>query len=141
MTTVSEPARRVRRAWAGRPLHDKLLRTVARLAGLGAVAVFLADLHLPWRPRTLCLLREFTGIPCPFCGTTTAAVHAGHLDVVGALAANPFAVMIVAIIATAPLTGALRCWDALSGRGRVLFCVALLVASEMWQLFRFGLLS
>lgn len=141
MTTVSEPARRARRAWARRPLQDQLLRTAVRLGGLGAVAVFLANLHLPWRPRTLCLLREFTGIPCPFCGTTTAAVHAGHLDVVGALMANPFVLVVTAIIATAPLTGALRRWDALSGRGRVLACVALLLASEIWQLFRFGLLS
>lgn len=141
MTTVSEPARRVRRAWARRPIHDKLLRTAARLAGLGAVAVFLANLHLPWRPPTLCILRQYTGIPCPFCGTTTAAVHAGHLDVVGALAANPFVLIVTAVIATAPLTGALRGWDALSGRTRVLVCGALLLASEIWQLFRFGLLS
>lgn len=141
MTTVSEPVRRVRRAWARRPLHDRLLRTAVRLAGLGAVAVFLANLHLPWRPSTLCILRQYTGIPCPFCGSTTAAVHAGHLDIVGAFAANPFVLVVTAIIATAPLTGAIRRWDALSGRGRVLICLALLFASEIWQLFRFGLLS
>lgn len=47
MTTVSEPGRRARRAWARRPLHDKLLHTAARLGGLGVVAVFQADLHLP----------------------------------------------------------------------------------------------
>jgi hypothetical protein len=141
MTTVSEPAPRVRRAWARRPLHDKLLRTAVRLGGLGAVAVFLANLHLPWRPSTLCILRQYTGVPCPFCGTTTAAVHMGHLDIVGAFAANPFVLLVIAIVATAPLTGAIRRWDALSGRRRVLICVALLFASEIWQLFRFGLLS
>jgi hypothetical protein len=41
----------------------------------------------------------------------------------------------------APLTGVLRRWDTLSGRARVLMCVALLFGSEIWQLARFWLLS
>lgn len=108
---------------------------------LGAVALVLANLQLPWRPTTLCALRGTIGIPCPLCGTTTAAVHIGQLDLLGALAANPFTVTIIALIATAPLTGIDRWWDtSLRSRPRALICIALFVAAEVWQLFRVDLL-
>lgn len=138
---VSTVGRQARHVVSTRAVRVGLPRTVARAAGLVAVAVFLANLHLPWRPRTLDLLRGLTGIPCPFCGTTTAFVHAGQFDLAGAFAANPFIMLGALAVITAPLTGLTRRVDALSNRGRVLLAVALLAMAEMWQLFRFGLLG
>lgn len=131
---------RPRRPWRG-ALSDALRRTSVRVGALAVIAVVLANLHLPWRPTTLCILRQLTGIPCPLCGTTTAAVHAGSLDILGALAANPFTLVVIGIFATAPITGASRFWnEKLTNRSRPLVCVALLAAAEIWQLHRFGLL-
>ena len=44
-----------------------------------------------------CMLRHFTGIPCPLCGTTRACVSLLHGDVVSALKFNPLAVVAVFI--------------------------------------------
>lgn len=139
MATVRETARGLRRPWEG-SLRSALWRTGLRIGVMGLVAVILANINLPWRPATLCALRQFTGIPCPLCGTTTAAVHAGSLDIVGALAANPVTVVIIALLATSPLTGIGRWWETMSNRPRVLLCIALFAAAEVWQLFRYGLL-
>ena len=50
-----------------------------------------------WGPA-YCPLRRFTGIPCPFCGTTTAAtlVLRGRLG--DALRVNPLGVIVVVVI-------------------------------------------
>lgn len=128
-----------RRAWWA-SMRVSLRRTAVRIGVLAAVAVGLANLHLPWRPETLCALRQWTGLPCPLCGTTTAAVHVGHLDIVGGLAANPFTVIVIGLIATSPLTGVGRWWDErLTNRRRAVICVALFAVAELWQLHRFGL--
>lgn len=128
------------------------LRSSAWRVAVGVVgAVTLAHLTIPGRPATVCPLRAFTGIPCPFCGGTTAAVHIGHADVVGALRANPFVVLGALIVALVPAHGALRRtrrwhdgWGA-DGRRvppRALLAVATfaVVASEIWQLFRFSII-
>jgi hypothetical protein len=39
----------------------------------------------------LCPLKTFTGLPCPSCGTMTAALALARLDVAGAIAASPLA--------------------------------------------------
>jgi hypothetical protein len=36
-----------------------------------------------------CLFKTWTGIPCPLCGTTRAAVALGHLDIAEALRHYP----------------------------------------------------
>lgn len=129
-----------RRPWRY-SLDDAMRRTAVRLGWLTVIAVFLANLHLPWRPSTLCILRMLTGIPCPLCGTTTAGVELGNLDFVGAIAANPLTLGVIGLVATAPLTGVGRWWEeTLTNRARALVCVALLAAAEVWQLHRFGLL-
>ncbi|HEX3824156.1 MAG TPA: DUF2752 domain-containing protein [Mycobacteriales bacterium] len=113
--------------------------TVARrFAMVALAALVLASLHLRHRPATLCLFREVTGLPCPFCGGTTAAVRLGHGQVGSALAASPLA---VAMLATWPFLGVVRApgwwqirwlrWSLTSG---------VLVGSEIWQLVRFGIL-
>ncbi|WP_232323917.1 DUF2752 domain-containing protein [Catenuloplanes japonicus] len=49
-----------------------------------------------------CPLYAVTGVPCPFCGLTTASVALVHGDVAGAAAANP-AVFGLAVLAIAVL--------------------------------------
>lgn len=55
------------------------------------------------RPATLCLLRATTGVPCPFCGTTTALARLTGGDVAGALAANPVTLLVALAFVVAPL--------------------------------------
>jgi hypothetical protein len=109
----------------------------ARLTCLLGIAVALAHLHPVGRPSTLCALRALTGIPCPFCGGTTAAVRIGAGDLAGGLRASPLAVLAAPVVAALPL---LRSWRPRVSRPVAL--TALLVAlggSEIWQLYRFGL--
>jgi hypothetical protein len=114
--------------------------TVAkRYAAVATIAVVIGALHIPHRPATLCLFRELTGLPCPFCGGTTAAVRLGHGNLKGALGASPLA---VGLLATWPLLDAIhppRWWY----RKRIRWTVvaAVLIASEIWQLVRFGVIS
>ncbi len=109
-------------------------------------------MHLPGRPTTLCTLRALTGVPCPLCGGTTAAVHLGRADLAGALRASPLAVFGAFAFVLGPVTRLLRTsrtqprprpsvwtrpwpkvwlWTAIG---------AVAVASELWQLHRFGYL-
>ena len=110
----------------------------SRYLAMGLVVLAVAALHVR-RPATLCLLRATTGVPCPFCGGTTAAVHLGHGDVRGAVAASPLALL---MLATWPLLGVVRgpsWWRARAVRWSVIAFV--LVSAEVWQLLRFGLIG
>jgi hypothetical protein len=98
--------------------------------------LLLAHIRLDGRPSTLCTLRAVTGVPCPFCGGTTAAVRLGSGDLGGALRASPLALLVLAIAAALPLVR--NPWSRLSrplGLGAVLVVLA---GSELWQLHRFG---
>ena len=122
-----------------------------RVAVGGVAALVLANLHVPGRPATLCPFRALTGVPCPFCGGTTAAVNLGHFDALGALRANPVVVAGAVALVTMPAMLALRSSRpiaplvALSRTTispttiRVVIAIAV-VFSEVWQLFRFGIL-
>jgi hypothetical protein len=112
-------------------------RAGLRFLVLLAIAVGLALLHLPGRPRTFCVLRSVTGIPCPLCGGTTAAVRVGRGDLLGGLRASPLAVLGAVAFVVAPL---LRL-PQLSTRDLWLLIVAVATAAELYQLARFGLLS
>jgi hypothetical protein len=109
----------------------------ARYAGLALAAVVLAAIHVR-RPTTVCLLRATTGIPCPFCGGTTALVRLGRADPVGAVRVSPLA---VAMLTSLPLVGRFRrpAWWA-SPLVRRSAIVATLVVSEVWQLLRLGVI-
>jgi hypothetical protein len=110
---------------------------VFRYAAVALLAVAVAALHLSHRPPSMCVLRTLTGIPCPFCGGTTAAVHLGHGDVAGAVAASPLA---VGLLALGPWLGWREppaWWRA--RRNRWIVVGAVLVAAELWQLVRFGI--
>lgn len=52
----------------------------------------------------LCPVRRFTGIPCPGCGMRGGVTAVAHGDVVAGLAANPLAVVLVLVVATAWLS-------------------------------------
>lgn len=119
---------------------------VVRGALLASGLIALASLRVP-RPPTLCLLRATTGIPCPLCGFTTAAVHLGHADVVGAAAASPLAVAVCVGFVLAPLvrrSSLWRRWCDMSHTARrlspIVVIVPVLVLSESWQLVRFGII-
>ena len=115
---------------------SRLRSTVTRTGVLLAAAVGLSLLHLPWRPRTVCLLRTVTGIPCPLCGGTTAAVEVGRGDLVGGLRASPLAVLGALAFVLAPLIALPQ----LSRRNVWLLILTVASAAELYQLGRFGLL-
>ena len=108
-----------------------------RLAVLGAAAALLARLPLSSLP-TLCPVRALTGVPCPLCGSTTAATSIGRLDLLGALGANPVTVAAAAAVVLAPVAVAR---GARLPRLRPRLLAGLLAASWLWQLARFGLLD
>ena len=100
----------------------------------------VARVHLPGRPATVCLLRAVTGVPCPFCGGTTAAVEVGSGNLLDAVRASPLAVAAAPVVVALPalrdrlhdLRGRLPVWSGFAALGVVL------AASELWQLHRFG---
>lgn len=116
------------------------VQVIIRVLAMGAAALLLGAVRIPHRPATLCILRGATGIPCPLCGGTTCAVEAAHGHPLAGLLANPVVFIGAIIVATAPLTGVVRWWASMSGRTRTVLAITALVASEIWQLGRYGLL-
>jgi hypothetical protein len=121
----------------GRQL-DRLPRVILRVLGVGLVAALVGAVHLSRRPATFCTLRALTGIPCPFCGGTTAVADLGHAHIGAALRASPLA---VALAVGLPFVGAAappRWWA--RRELRVTAVLAVLAGAELWQLARFGVL-
>jgi hypothetical protein len=89
---------------------------------------------LPGHPGLSCPLRALTGIPCPLCGMTTSVEATLHLDIAGALRANPAGVVAV-VIAIALVV--LR-----PTRVRIAPAVPLATLCAMWtfELHRFGVI-
>lgn len=116
-----------------------LPRIGIRVAALAALVVLLAAVHVR-RPPTLCLLRATTGVPCPFCGGTTAAVDLGNGHLSAALAASPLGVaMLVAWLAFGVVRAPQWWWR---HRSRLIPVVlGVLALAEIWQLYRFGLIG
>jgi hypothetical protein len=67
--------------------------------GIGlATAGVVKLLHLDALPFYVCYFRAFTGWPCMTCGSTRALGALARLDLAGAVAANPLAVVVGVLI-------------------------------------------
>ena len=133
---------------AGRP---RSLPEQLGLLGLGAAG---ASFVYPAAQRAtglgaFCPLRALTGVPCPLCGMTTAATRLAAGDLHGALAANPFVLVLVAFTAFMALLMTLRAagvaappaaWPAARQRAAKLAVVALAAGSWLFELHRFGII-
>ncbi|WP_405012967.1 DUF2752 domain-containing protein [Kitasatospora sp. NBC_01539] len=115
-----------------------LMRVLLRGAGGAAAAVAVARLHDAHDPGVLCLLRRFTGIPCPACGSTTVFIEAGHGHWAASLAANPVTVAAAVALLFAPLGPGRWWWGLSTGRRNALIGTALVLAWT-WQLNRLGI--
>jgi hypothetical protein len=116
------------------------------IAVAGAAAVWPAftagtGLGLP------CPLRWMTGIPCPFCGLTTAAVDLAHGRLLASLADNPAALALAILtVVTVPLIVLRQLglaatpvpWSARTRRRTQVAAIAAAAASWLFQLHRFG---
>jgi len=113
-------------------------QVAVRAGGVVLAALVLAALVLPWRPPTLCFLRSVTGVPCPFCGGTTAFVRLGQGRPLAALAASPLAVLGSPVFVAWPLVRdrVIRWSDAVGRPVAVGAVLAVLAASWAWQLHR-----
>ncbi|WP_019631803.1 DUF2752 domain-containing protein [Actinomadura atramentaria] len=112
---------------------------VLRVTAMAVAALAVGWIHRVNDPGVLCPMRAITGIPCPLCGGTTVFIEMGSGHPVRAVLANPVALAGVVGIAVAPL-GAGGRWWALRPRTRAWILGGALVASELWQLARLGLL-
>jgi hypothetical protein len=116
---------------------------VARLALVAVSSVAAAWVHQNHDPGALCPLRRLTGVPCPFCGSTTVFMEAGAGHWSAALAANPVTVVAALVFLAAPLLAVDPIMTTVRLPARLLWIggTVLLVASWFWELYRFGFLS
>jgi hypothetical protein len=110
-----------------------------RYLAVAVLAVAIGALHVRHRPTTVCPWRALTGIPCPFCGGTTAAADLGHGDLRAALGASPIAVGLLTLGPLISVLGAPRWWE--PRHARWLTIAVVVIGSEIWQLARFGIIS
>jgi hypothetical protein len=125
------------------PEHVSMFAVGAASVGAVYPAVMA---HTGW-PGLPCPLRTLTGVPCPFCGMTTATVAVSHGEWGSAAAANPLVYLVAILVAgtlpvllarTVGLARAPRPWLE-AKRCRVRWAVAVVVAlSWLFQLHRFG---
>jgi hypothetical protein len=114
-----------------------------RLGVVATASVAAAWVHQNHDPGALCPLRRLTGVPCPFCGSTTVFMEAGAGHWWAALAANPVTVVAVLVFLAAPLLAVDPLGTLVRLPKQVLWIGGgvLLVGSWLWQLHRFGLLG
>ena len=95
----------------------------------------------------VCPLRAVTGIPCPFCGGTTAATALAGGRLGEALAANPFVpalavvlagVLVLVVARSLGWAAPPRSWPRDRQRTGALVAGALVAVSWVFQLARFG---
>ena len=123
-----------------------------RLGGFGALVAVAATAWPALTDMTgaglPCPLRTVTGVPCPACGLTTAAVALVHGQITAAFAANPVIFGLAALTAAAGSLVGLRAAGVLPGprpwpaaRRRRTYRAAGLLAAASWlfQVHRLGL--
>jgi hypothetical protein len=117
--------------------------SAVRLAVVAGASVAAAWVHENHDPGALCPLRRLTGVPCPFCGSTTVFMEAGAGHWGSALLANPVTVVAALVFLAAPMLALdpIAAIANLSARTRWTGCAVVLVGSWLWQLHRFGFLS
>ncbi len=72
----------------------------AIFGGIGVMAaVAVGLLHVDRIPLTFCVVKSLSGLPCPTCGSTRAFARLFELDLAGALAMNPFTMLVAVVIA------------------------------------------
>jgi hypothetical protein len=146
-------AARFARPAAARALAWRPVSTAERL-GLTGLAAAGASLAYPVVSRGTglglpCPLRLFTGVPCPFCGMTTAATSLAGQEPAAALAANPFVLVLAGFTAAMAVLIGARALGLAPGpapwspaRQRAAWSALALMAAASWlfQLHRFELI-
>jgi hypothetical protein len=116
-------------------------------AALVPAAILYPAVHALTGFAPVCPLRRVTGIPCPFCGGTTAATALADGRLSDALAANPVVPALTVVLAgvfVLVVARALgwaappRSWPRDRQRTGALVAGALVAASWVFQLARFG---
>ena len=128
-------AERVSRVW--REGTEAVLIRATVLFALGAVA---ARLHAVHDPGVVCPLRLLTGIPCPFCGSTSAVMDLGSGDLDAAVRVQPMTVLAAGVLVTTP-TGWYRRWAYLSHRYRGALLLSAVAMSWIYQMVRLGVIG
>ncbi|NNN21835.1 MAG: DUF2752 domain-containing protein [Acidimicrobiales bacterium] len=95
--------------------------------------------RIPGHSDLQCPLLKLTGVPCPFCGMTTSveATLRGHFD--SAVAANPFAIVIVVIAIALLIAPKIKVLQIKTMYIKMTI-PTLLVSSWVFELFRFHIL-
>jgi hypothetical protein len=73
------------------------LPLVGRVVGLLVALATLIPL-VPGYPGITCPLRALTGVPCPFCGTTTSCRELLQMDIPASFLANPVGILTIAAL-------------------------------------------
>ena len=90
---MSAPAFRFS-AVEGRPPLGAIFGAICLVVGTGVVV-----LHLDRLPVAFCAFKALTGLPCPTCGSTRALGRLIVFDLAGAVAMNPLAALVFALVA------------------------------------------
>lgn len=129
------PASRIRPALLNR-LRRSISIDLRDLRVAGSAMLFLAATLplVPGYPGVPCLLRTFTGVPCPFCGMSTSVKETVRLHLRDAWAANPAGIVAVVVAVTLIALRPSR------ARFPALLIPTVLAAMWIFQLFRFSIL-